>query len=121
MVKRAFWSRMYSNASRCLVGGYPASAPAMSKPTTPLSRNRIANSAISRDIAACRIAVTKQRTVIRRPAAAQACSPAGKPRQHAVDDLIEGQPLVDVQLRRESHLGIHHRVGGQVLHAFVGD
>ncbi|COX79436.1 Uncharacterised protein [Mycobacterium tuberculosis] len=55
---------MYSNASKCRVGGWPASAPAMSNPTTPLSRNRIANSAISRDIAACRIAVTRQRTVM---------------------------------------------------------
>ena len=42
----------YSNASRWRVGGWPASAPAMSKPTTPWSRNRTANAAISRDRAA---------------------------------------------------------------------
>src|SRR5581483_11268477 len=35
------------NASRCLLGGQPASAPAMSKPTTPSSRCRTASSAIS--------------------------------------------------------------------------
>ena len=39
MVKCAFSRRRYSKASRCRVGGKPASAPAMSKPTTPPSRN----------------------------------------------------------------------------------
>ena len=34
MVKCAFSRRRYSNASRCRVGGKPASAPAMSKPAT---------------------------------------------------------------------------------------
>ena len=38
MVKWAFSRRRYSNASRCRVGGNPASAPAMSKPATPSSR-----------------------------------------------------------------------------------
>ncbi len=38
IVKWAFSRRRYSNASRCRVGGKPASAPAMSKPTTPRSR-----------------------------------------------------------------------------------
>ena len=47
----------YWNASRWRVGGYPASAPAMSKPTTPASRQRTASSAISRLRAAVRIAV----------------------------------------------------------------
>src|SRR5277367_1563915 len=51
----------------------------MSNPTTPLSRNRIASSAISRDSAACRIAVTRQRTTIGRSAAAAAFSPSAKP------------------------------------------
>ena len=35
MVKWKFSRCRYSNASRCRVGGKPASAPAMSKPTTP--------------------------------------------------------------------------------------
>ena len=56
-----------------------------------------------------------------RPAAAQAFSPAAKPSQHRVDDLVEGHPAVDVQLGGEPHLGIDHRVGGQVFDAFVGD
>ena len=38
MVKWAFSRRRYSKASRCRVGGKPASAPAMSKPATPSSR-----------------------------------------------------------------------------------
>ena len=38
MVKCAFSRRRYSNASRCRVGGNPASAPAMSNPATPSSR-----------------------------------------------------------------------------------
>ena len=41
------------------VGGLPASAPAMSKPTTPSSRWRTASSAISSDRAAVRIAVSR--------------------------------------------------------------
>ncbi len=40
-------------------GRIPGLAPAMSNPTTPRSRNRIASSAISRDRAACRIAVSR--------------------------------------------------------------
>ena len=38
MVNGALLARMYSNASRCRVGGLPASAPAISNPTTPSSR-----------------------------------------------------------------------------------
>ena len=49
----------YWNASRCRLGGQPASAPAMSKPTTPSSRWRTASSAISSDLAAVRIAVSR--------------------------------------------------------------
>ena len=57
----------YWNASRCRLGGQPASAPAMSKPTTPSSRWRTASSAISSDLAAVRIAVSRAYTVIPRP------------------------------------------------------
>ena len=58
----------YWNASRCRVGGLPASAPAMSKPTTPSSRCRTATSAISSERAAVRIAVSSAYTVMPRPA-----------------------------------------------------
>ena len=57
----------YWNASRCRLGGQPASAPAMSKPTTPSSRWRTASSAISSDLAAVRMAVSRAYTVIGRP------------------------------------------------------
>ncbi|SLI47844.1 Uncharacterised protein [Mycobacteroides abscessus subsp. abscessus] len=79
MVKCALLARMYSKASRCRVGGYPASAPAMSKPPTPRSRQRTASSAISRERAACRMAVSRQVTTIGWPAAAAARSPSRKP------------------------------------------
>ena len=92
----------------------------MSKPTTPLSRNRIASSAISRDRAACRIAVTRQRTVIVLARAGRRLLPVGEPGQHRVDDRVERQPAVDVQLGGEPDLGVDHRVGGQVLDAFEG-
>ena len=49
---------MYWKASRWRLGGQPASAPAMSKPTTPLSRCLTASSAISSERAAVRIAVS---------------------------------------------------------------
>ena len=55
------------NASRCLLGGLPASAPAMSNPTTPASRCRTASSAISSDRAAVRMAVSSAYTVMLRP------------------------------------------------------
>ncbi|MDT5225677.1 MAG: hypothetical protein QOG19_3084, partial [Mycobacterium sp.] len=45
----------------------------------PLSRKRIASSAISRERAACRIAVTRHRTTMGPPCAAAACSPSTKP------------------------------------------
>ena len=49
----------YWKASRWRLGGLPASAPAMSKPTTPASRWRTASSAISSDLAAVRMAVSR--------------------------------------------------------------
>ena len=58
MVMWKFSRATYWKASRCLLGGLPASAPAMSKPTTPASRCRTASSAISSERAAVRIAVS---------------------------------------------------------------
>src|SRR5262249_47768413 len=57
----------YWNASRCRLGGLPASAPAMSNPATPRSRYRTASSAISSDRAAVRIAVSSAYIVMPRP------------------------------------------------------
>jgi hypothetical protein len=79
IVKWAFSRRRYSKASRCRVGGKPASAPAMSKPPTPWSRWATASSAISRLRAACRIAVSRVRVRIGVPAAAASCSPSRNP------------------------------------------
>ena len=49
----------YWKASRCRLGGQPASAPAMSNPATPRSRYRTASSAISSERAAVRMAVSR--------------------------------------------------------------
>src|SRR5688500_14548478 len=51
----------------------------MSKPTTPVSRKRTANSAISCERAACRIAVSSVPIRIGRPAAAACSAPSAKP------------------------------------------
>ena len=59
MVMWKFSRATYWKASRCRLGGLPASAPAMSNPTTPASRCRTASSAISSDRAAVRIAVSR--------------------------------------------------------------
>ena len=93
----------------------------MSKPTTPLSRNRIASSAISRDRAACRIAVTRQRTVMRAALGGGGLLAVGESGQHRVDHRVERQPRVDVQFGCEPDLGVHHVVGGQVLDALESD
>ena len=47
--------------------------------------------------------------------------PLGEPGQHRVHDLVEGQPLLDVQLGREPDLGVDHPVRGEVLGALGGD
>ena len=92
----------------------------MSKPTTPLSRNRIASSAISNDRAWWRIAVTRHRTVIARPSPLAAFSPSAKPASTASTTASSDKPAVDVQFGREPDLGVHHVVGGQVFDALVG-
>ena len=89
----------------------------MSKPTTPSSRCATASSAISRERAWCRIAVSSWRTTIGRRLAA---IPSSKPVLHGRDDLLEGEPLVEVLLGGVADLGVHDAVGGQVLHALPG-
>ncbi len=44
-----------------------------------------------------------------------------EPGQHGVDHLVERQPAVDVQFGGEPDLGVDDVVGGQILHAFIGD
>ena len=40
--------------------------------------------------------------------------------EHGLDHLVQAEPALGVQLGRESHLGVHDPVGGQVLGAFGG-
>jgi hypothetical protein len=72
----------------------------------------------SRDRAACRIAVTRHRTVMPgrwrwRPAA------VGEAGQHGVGDRVKRQPAVDMQFGREPETA-YDVVGRQVFDAFVG-
>ncbi len=99
------------------MGGKPASAPAMSKPATPRSRQAIDSSAISIERAAWRIAVSSWRTTIRPPAAAIALLEAAL---HRADDLVQGEAGGDVLLGGVADLGVHHSVGGEVLDALAG-
>ena len=64
-------------------GRKTASAPAMSKPATSRSRYSTASSAISRDRAAWRMAVSRARTRIWWPATAAAADPAANPSRTA--------------------------------------
>jgi len=48
------------------------------------------------------------------------CSPA-EAGQRGLYDLVEGHPRLEVQLRREAHLGVDHAVGSEVLDALGGD
>ena len=118
MVKWAFSRWRYSNASRWRVGGKPASAPAMSKPATPRSRQAMASSAISIERAWWRIAVSSWRTTIRRR---WRPSPASKPSWTAATTSSRVRPLVDVLLGGVADLGVDDAVGGQVLDALAGD
>ena len=121
MVKCAFSRRRYSNASRCRVGGKPASAPAMSNPATSWSRNFTASSAISLDLAACRMAVSRARTRIDVPGRLGGDRPGGEPVEHRLHHLVKVKTLLHMQFRREPDLRVDDTVGGQILHAFRGD
>ncbi len=109
------------NASRCRVGGKPASGPAMSKPTTPSSRCRTASSAASTERAAWRIAETSSFIAIRRPSLPRsllALAEAGEDRRHR---LVEREPAFGRELGRVPHLGVHDAVGGEVFGALGRD
>ncbi len=92
----------------------------MSNPTTPLSRNRIASSAISSD-RACMPHRGDQ--AAHRDGAALGAGgllAVGETGEHRIDDRVQRQPGVDVQFGREPDLGVHHVVGREVLDALVG-
>ena len=80
----------------------------------------MASSAISRDRAACRIAVTRQRTTIVWPCAAAAFSPSANPASTASTTASSDSPAVDVQFGGEPDLGVDDVVAGQVLDALDG-
>ena len=44
-----------------------------------------------------------------------------EPGQHGVDHLVERQAAVDVQFRREAHLGVDDGVRGQIFRTFERD
>ena len=46
--------------------------------------------------------------------------PGVEPRLHGGDDLVEGEPGLDVLLGRVAHLGVDHAVVGEVVHALAG-
>ena len=71
--------------------GKPASAPAMSNPTTPESRQATDSSAISRDRAWWRIAVSSWRTTILPSASTM---PASKPDRTAPTTWSRVRPLL---------------------------
>lgn len=79
MVNGTLSRRRCSNASRWSAGGKPSSAPAMSKPTTPASRNATARSAISRVRSNMRIPHSSVPTRTGVPAAAALAIPAARP------------------------------------------
>ena len=47
----------------------------------------------------------------------RAASAAAEPGEHRAHDLVERQPRFGVQFWRETHLGVHHVVGGEILRA----
>ena len=112
IVKWKFSWAIRLNASRCRVGGYPASGPAMSNPTTPSSRWRTATSAISTERAACRIAVTIRPIVIGRPS-----DPRRNPSSIAVTASSSVRPAIGQELGGHSDLGVDDPVRRQVLGA----
>ena len=88
----------------------------MSKPATPRSRQAIESSAISRDRAWCRIAVSSCRTVM--PVGGHALLEA---LLDGGDDLVEGEAGGDVLLGRVADLGVDDAVRRQVLDALARD
>jgi len=84
------------------------------EPHDLLARCRTASSAISSDRAVVRIAVRRARMVMGRPAL------PSEALQDRLDHLVERETALQVQLRREAHLRVHHAVRGEVLGALGG-
>jgi hypothetical protein len=94
----------------------------MSKPTTPASRHRTAQSATSTDRRSRRLAHRRDdRTNDDRPAGRGGVRAADP---EAVEDrfldLVEGQPLLRAQLGSHPDLGVDDAVGRKVLRALGG-
>ena len=102
-------------------GRKPASAPAMSKPATPLSRHATDSSAISRERAWWRMAVSSWRTTIRPAGGAAGPSPSSKPSLDGRPPPRRGSGPGDVLLGGVAHLGVHDAIGGEVLDALARD
>ena len=103
------------------MGGWPASAPAMSNPATPRSRQATLSSAISREQARVRVAVSSWRTTIRPPAAAW---PSSKPSLHRGHHLVEREVGGEVLLPRvgaPQHNNPKNPRPRQVLDALAGE
>jgi hypothetical protein len=106
----------YWKASRWRDGGYPASAPAMSNPTTPGVAP--AHSELGDLEAVCRGAHRRHDGVQREVGALRATPEAVLHRLH---HLVEGEAGLGVELGGESHLGVDDTVGGEILGALVRD
>ena len=93
----------------------------MSKPATPLSRQATDSSAISRERAWWRMAVSSWRTTIRPPACVLVPAiPSSKPRWTAATTSSSDEPAGDVLLGGVAHLGVDDVVGREVLDALAG-
>ena len=85
-------ARRYSNASRCRVGGTRPPRRRCRSRRRPRSRYATASSAISRERAAVRIAVSSGRDPDRAARGRAATSPCSNPSQHRLDDLAQREP-----------------------------
>ena len=103
-------------------GGKPASAPAMSKPTTPRSRWRTASSAISSAAVGVAHRGDELADADAAALAARASSmPCSMPVLHRLDGLVEREPAREVLLGRPADLAVDHAVGGEVLDELARD
>ncbi len=120
MVKCAFCWRRYSNASRCRVGGKPASAPAMSKPTH--AEIAVPDGQLGDLPGARGVPHRGEQAADPDPATGLGGPPGAQPEalQHRLHHRFQRQALLDVQLGGEPDLGVDDAVGGQVLGALGG-
>ena len=121
MVKWEFSRRRYSNASRWRRRREAGLGAGDVETDHAASRYRTASSAISRERAACRIAVSSAPTRIERPCRGGGAAPSWNPASTASTTSSSVSPPLDVQLGREPDLGVDDAVGGEVLGALARD